>query len=245
MSFLSDTIFSSSESLNYFNFATSYKAFVIDNSMFETENRIKIFIPELFGFFYDGNVTTDVTVIDKSKFTNHIDLKLGDKIIKDYWLYSYPIIDRLDRTNINLLSYYDKPNVGDSVLVKFYNQDPKHCMYSNAYIPNEDIIINNKVFETSYEITTDCGHYCINDYKLLKDNWIKDNRYNIIGFNYSYTLDIKNYDNRLYFKIHHSPIIMYTDNISRFIDNGRDGLKVFAKEIPTVDIIVPKIEAIF
>lgn len=118
-----------------FNFKGKYIGYVLDNSEFESNLQIKVFIPELFGY----NYTPAIKNIDKTLelSTNHIfnkdSVNITTQLNKQEYLNARILLDRSDlMTNKENFIKKCMPNIGEKVIVSFFNENPNNCVYINT-----------------------------------------------------------------------------------------------------------------
>lgn len=117
-----------------FDFKGYYIGYVLDNSEFEETLQIKVFIPELFGYNYTPNIKNIDKKLELS--TSHIFnrdfINIKTQIDKQEYIYSRILIDRnsLIGSKENFIKI-NKPDIGDKVLVSFFNNNPNNCIYEN------------------------------------------------------------------------------------------------------------------
>lgn len=119
--------------IHKFNFKGEYIGYVLDNSNFEKDLRVKLFIPELFSYQYNPSIKNIDSTINLS--TEHLindDINITTELNKQEYIFSRPLIHREDiySTKENFLKCY-KPEVGDKVIVFFFNENPNNCVYKN------------------------------------------------------------------------------------------------------------------
>lgn len=172
----------------YFDFNKSYIGLVLDNSDFLTYNKIKVFIPELFGSMYTDSLEAyefDES-ISKTKLEEFNNLIISDKIELANYIECYPKI-------YNSISYEEDyknsycPKVRSFVKVSFNNGNPLEPYYSNTRIVKEgealdlkDGSSNKKIIEGEYYTSNNLN---IGDLILDRTNKnysLKKNNYQLI-----------------------------------------------------------------
>lgn len=121
--------------IHQFDFSGEYIGYVLDNSEYENTLMIKVFIPELFGYNYTPSIKNiDNTVeLSKSHILNNEDLNITTRINKQEYLYARILIERhfLNESKTDFIKS-TKPEVGQKVIVSFFNNNPNNCVYTNT-----------------------------------------------------------------------------------------------------------------
>lgn len=129
--------------IHSFDFKEKYVGYVVDNKSFEEDLRIKVFIPELFGYLYNPAIKNLDSKINIS--TGHLignGLNITTELNKQEYIWSRPLIERGYGTanKSEFLKKY-KPEVGDKILVSFFNKNPNNCIYENVlFVTNGETI---------------------------------------------------------------------------------------------------------
>jgi len=147
------------EIIHDFNFDEEYIGYTLDNSEFEDTLEIKVFIPELFGYNYNENISSieKEIPIEKDHLLNT--LNTTGMIKKGDFVKARILIERYFLTTKEEFIKACKPNIGDKVMVRFINGNPNNCVYSNTLFisNNEEIdygsmnIKNNSTNENTIE----------------------------------------------------------------------------------------------
>lgn len=147
-----------------FDFQGEYIGYVIDNSEFEETLKIKVFIPELFGYNYSVGIPKESKEISISKdhILNSEDININLKIKQNEFIYSRIIIERQCLSSKDYFIYCCKPDIGDKVIVSFFNGNPSNCVYSNNILLSE-----GERIEVKNEISNANGGKIVN---IIKDN---------------------------------------------------------------------------
>ena len=147
--------------LEHFDFTKEYVGYVIDNSEFEENFSIKVFIPELFGYQYEEYIQAHneqtTTNIEENEITinfnneqiiNIDELDAKNSIIKTEYIVAKILIERHSFNSYDNFIFCNKPDVGRKVLVKFLNDNPSNCIYTNTLFLSENenptMYINSK-----------------------------------------------------------------------------------------------------
>ena len=126
--------------ITIFDFKRSYVGYVLDTSTFLKDFKIKVFIPELFGYEYNKNmkVTEKVDTIHKNKISNFSDLQLTTNVTKCNYLECRPMLNNAHINYVGDFVIHHCPTVGSRVLVNFLNGNPLNCYYMNYTFLNEE-----------------------------------------------------------------------------------------------------------
>lgn len=141
--------------MDRFDFSKEYVGYVIDNSEFEEKFTIKVFIPELFGYNYEefvqsrNNPTETITNVDSGikelsilndNIINREELNISTTIQSSDYITARILIDRHSFKSLEDFIFDNKPDLGKKVLVKFLNENPLNCIYTNTLFlgDNED-----------------------------------------------------------------------------------------------------------
>lgn len=118
--------------IHNFDFKDQYVGYVLDTSEFETNLTIKVFVPEIFGYAYNPSIKNiDYTVnISKSHIYND-NINFTTEVKKQEYIRARAILDRSQLTTKDDFLKAYKPNIGDKVLVSFFNNNPTNCIYEN------------------------------------------------------------------------------------------------------------------
>lgn len=149
---MQDNLLFEEQVMKQFNFKNDYIAYVIDNSSFETDFTVKAFIPELFGFQYEkfeqnnqllSNINKDFTLvsIDKNSLSNPDEINIKSEIQKSNFVIARILIERHSFRSKEDFIFDNKPNIGDKILIKFLNDNPLNCVFTNTLFlgDNEDV----------------------------------------------------------------------------------------------------------
>lgn len=122
------------EVMKQFDFHNEYVGYVLDNEEFEKDFRIKVFIPELFGYPYAETIRDNSIELDVS--TNHIinedELNITHKLQRCDFIYATCLLHRSSFYSKETLISENKPRIGEKVMVKFINGNPQNCVYTNT-----------------------------------------------------------------------------------------------------------------
>ena len=123
-----------------FNFGGIYIGTVMDNSTFNDDLKIKVFIPELFGYDYDISLVprTDSLKINRSKILNKY--ALDNTLTVANYLECSPLIQNFRNMSENSFENNYKPVIGDKVLVMFLNDNPLEPFYINMKIGSPEVL---------------------------------------------------------------------------------------------------------
>ncbi|HQL11788.1 MAG TPA: hypothetical protein PK507_02105 [bacterium] len=120
--------------IHRFNFQGEYVGYVLDNSEFEDTLKIKVFVPELFGYNYTPAIKNiDNTVeISTSHLFNKNDINITTQINKQEYIYARIMLDKADITGTKESFLKEvRPEIGEKVIVYFFNNNPTNCVYEN------------------------------------------------------------------------------------------------------------------
>jgi len=123
-----------------FNFKGEYVGYVLDNSDFEETLEVKVFIPELFGYNYTPTIKNiDQTLnISTSHILNRDEINILTELKKQEYIYSRILIDRSSLTGTkDTFLKHNKPEIGDKIIVSFFNNNPNNCIYENKIFLTE------------------------------------------------------------------------------------------------------------
>lgn len=142
------------ETISLFDFSGTYIGFVIDNIDFENDFYVKIFIPELFGYKFNTDISNlpNKTVTDLSKIINRNDLNVTTDLYKTNYIICRPLMFN-GYTNKDEFIKVHKPLINERVLVKFLNNNPK-----NPYFINMKILTDNEELTLDEEINNNTGN---------------------------------------------------------------------------------------
>lgn len=129
--------------MNHFDFTHEYIGYVIDNSSFEEDFTIKVFIPELFGYEYQeytqnnkkfSNISSKINNISFpiNNISNLNELKIKSEIKSSEFLIARILIERHTFMSKEHFIFGNKPDIGKKVIVKFLNGNPLNCIYTNS-----------------------------------------------------------------------------------------------------------------
>lgn len=144
---MNNSIVFKDEIIHYFDFKDKYIGYVLDTSEFESKQKIKVFIPELFGYDYNPNINNiDKTVnISNSHIENKNDLIIDNSVERQEYVYAmvFPSKYYFTKEKEEFVKRY-KPEVGETVVVSFFNGNPNNCIYEyKEFISDKDNIVNN------------------------------------------------------------------------------------------------------
>lgn len=114
-----------------FDFNGEYIGYVIDNSTFEKDFKIKVFIPELFGYEYKDSIkaTDSINKINSSKVNSKY--ALNNDIISCNYIECLPIVNNFKQMSKEEFYKSYRPEIGDKVTVSFMDNDPSRPVYDN------------------------------------------------------------------------------------------------------------------
>jgi len=132
--------------IHNFDFSDEYVGYVIDNSDFENDLTIKVFVPELFGYAYVPLRKPVDTKIDLS--TSHIlnkeSLQVTSSLYQQEYLTARLLVERKELKDKENFFLYNKPDIGGKVIVQFFNHNPNNCIFLNSiFLSDEEEIFNN------------------------------------------------------------------------------------------------------
>lgn len=171
---LSDELFSRNV-LQQFDFESEYVGYVLDNTEFEETLKIKVFIPELFGYTYSPTISSENKEISLS--TDHIlnidELNVKTNIIKREFVYAKILLERHFLHSEEEFLRACKPNIGEKVIVKFLNGNPCNCIYTNTLFlsDGESITIEKNNNENNNPIINIINNNTTNRSKASKIVW--------------------------------------------------------------------------
>lgn len=161
--------------LQQFDFESEYIGYVLDNTEFEETLKVKIFIPELFGYTYSPTISSENNEISIS--TDHIinisELNMKTDIIKREFVYAKILLERHFLHSQEEFLRACKPNIGDKVIVRFLNGNPNNCIYTNTLFlsDGESISIEKNNNENDNPIINIINNNTSNRAKASKITW--------------------------------------------------------------------------
>lgn len=173
----------STERFSGFDLNKTYEGIVVENSTFNTNGRIQVYIPEMFIGMNNDRMTSTTEIINTSKLLNSEDLKFSTKVELVNYIECLPIV--LNAFTIKSL----KPKIADTVMVQFINGDVKLAYYLNAHLLLDDEDILKSSNEDPLDNYSAFGYYRI--IKLQSDPMTGPDVYNVgtklklLGYNVS------------------------------------------------------------
>ena len=124
------------QDLKLFDFSDTYIGYVLDNSDFVITNKIKVFIPQIFGYTYTKGMEAKEfkDSIRHSNLLNKDELVITTEINSMNYLYCKAMINNYHLKNIGNYTDLYKPDNGSTVLVNFLNNNPNTPFYINYSI---------------------------------------------------------------------------------------------------------------
>jgi len=169
-----------------FDFNKSYIGIVLDNSEFESDYKVKVYIPELFGEILTERTTYNnfQEKISTTKLQKYSELILSDTVTITNYLDCKPMINNNITIKNDFYNLY-KPKKGDVIKVSFFNGNPLVPYYENSRILKKNEIlellnspIESNIIENEYlssDISLQTGDLLISrtnvDYDMEKNSY--------------------------------------------------------------------------